>query len=317
MGREDWILRGKALEGHVFEERLHTMRTNGKGSTAQRTQREVGVLSGKLVRYRSMDSGQWEGFSLREVSKPMEKVRSTVYWRDFLGGKRTLDPSYPQHHESTGKRIVHNTSGVVSTGLIEPLLRGEGPTRRTKTVVMNGHVRNDHLTSRDNTLNGNAVGSEGKAMRRRSSDASIHTFASQITNLPGSQYRVEVSPTPVLRPRTDSISKITTLPGPKVTIPEPNPTNPMTPFIRCTNTTQQIETLMGEFSVKTGPKLSLVPTCSVTLPSYNSVGSEAQLPTRKAKFIRKAQVQSESESDCFPSHRGRGQIHHPSTLKFH
>lgn len=285
------------------------MQANGR--TSQRSydcenRRDAGALLGKLVQYKSPGKEQWEGLSLKTERKEAQPIRSTAYWRDFLGGRRTLDPSYPRTQEHSGKRIPlerHN-SCIISEGAMLASQSSEVFGYRTKAVMLNGYVRNDHRTSKDNTLNSAANTSEAKpALGRRGSEASLHSYASQITNLPGAVYRVEPSAVRVPRYRSDSISSIATLPGPKVIPLEAELHNPQKKFVRCTNTSQETEEVLGPFPAKAGPRLSLLPTAS-NLPTYHSIGRDNTNCTRK--FIYKELRQSSEEVNYNKGVRGRG-----------
>lgn len=285
------------------------MQANGR--TSQRSydcedRRDAGALLGKLVQYKSPGKGQWEGLTLKTEGRETQRIRSAAYWRDFLGGRRTLDPSYPRTQEHSGKRIPmeRRNSCIISEGAMLASQSSEVFGYRTKAVMLNGYARNDHQTSKDNTLNPSANAGEAKlALKRRGSEASLHTYASQITNLPGAVYRVEPSAVRAPRYRSDSISSITTLPGPKVVPLEAELHNPQKKFMRCTNTSQETEEVLGPFPAKAGPRLSLLP-AAPNLPTYHSIGRENTGGSRK--FIHKEHYQSSQELNYDKGIRGRG-----------
>lgn len=289
------------------------MQANGR--TSQRAydhegRRDAGTLLGKLVRYKSSEGGQWDGLSLKSAVEATPKVRSAAYWRDFLGGRRTLDPAYPSVKEHGGKRISaeRHSSCIVSEGAMVASRSSDVFCHRAKAAVLNGYMRNDHKTSHENTLNHTTSASNGSetkaALRRRGSESCLYAYASQITNLPGTVYRVEPRVVPVAKYRVDLVSKVATLPGPKVATLE-EVRNPMQKFKRCTNTTQETEEKLGVLPAKTGPKLSMLPSAS-NLPTYRSVGLEDAGSSRKIRFIRKEHYQSSEEVDYRKGTRGRG-----------
>jgi len=294
------------------------MQANGR--TSQRSydrddRRDAGTLLGKLVRYKSSEGGPWDGLSLKSDPTTSPKPRSAAYWRDFLGGRRTLDPSYPRTEEHRGKRIPaeRHSSCILSEGAMLASQSSEVFSHRTKAVMLNGLIRDDHKTSQENTLSHATAASDTKAaLKRRGSESSLHTYASQITNLPGTVYRVQPRNVKVAKHRTDSMSKIATLPGPKdaafyapqVAYPDKDLHQHMKKYVRCTHTTREIEEIRGVLPIKTGPRLSLMPTSASSLPTYRLAGVEEE--GRKIRFVCKEQYRSSEEVDYNKGVRGRG-----------
>ena len=260
--------------------------------------KEANTLSGSLVRHRTVGHEEWSGLAL--TAEPLEppKVRSVTYWKDFLGGRRTMDPSYPAKETHSGVKVSFQRRN--SSGSLQAMIDSSNPRDtfgfRTKSVYQDGKLRSEHTSDHGMlTHSSSVVKVQTEQVVRKQVD--LRTFASQITTLPGTVFRSEVNIVKLRRPRTDNQSHIANLPGHSEIGFEQQIANPVKKFARCTATSLETEDALGAVPVRSGPKNVERPQKG-DLPSYQSVGvDDTDVKRGKRITTRTAHQQSTAEEN--------------------